>query len=152
MFDVPETPFWLTGKHPQTHEFEYNNALIAMQKRNMQLSTLCLGAEKALWKGAPHRNGEVAATDPAGDAFFGESQINSWKRLLQRLVTGHSGACVHLRRRYLLLKSRAWSLSEMTVGCILTITTLLHTEKPIPREGTQMPLLLKIQSVLTPAD
>lgn len=86
------SPFWLFGKYPQTHEFEYNNGLIEMQKRNMQLSTLCLGAEKVLWKRAPHGNGEVAATDPAGDAFFGESQTNSWKQLLQRLVTVHSGA------------------------------------------------------------
>lgn len=43
----------------------------------MQLSTLSLGEEKALWKGAPHGNGEVAATDTAGDAFFAESQTNS---------------------------------------------------------------------------
>lgn len=84
--------FWLVGKYPQTHELEYNDALIAMQKRNMQLSTLCLGAEKAFWKDAPHGNGEVTATDPAGDVFFGESQTNSWKHLLQRLVTVHSGA------------------------------------------------------------
>lgn len=84
MFDVPETPFCLTSKYPQTHEFEYNNALIAMQKRNMQLSTLYLGAEQALWKGAPQRNGEVAATDLAGGAFSGESQTNLRKQIIRR--------------------------------------------------------------------
>lgn len=92
MFDVPETPFWLTGIFLQTHDLEYNDALIAMQKRSMQPSTLYLGAQKASLKRAPHGNCEVAATDPAGDAFFGESQTNSWKRLPQRWVKGHSGA------------------------------------------------------------